>query len=218
MRRAVKRVVVGLVVAALCVGSGCGALRQTVPGLGGGEHGRTLSIAILPFAYRDASGGLPCELCPDRLVMAPTSRDEALLVTAFFYEALESHPRFTVLPEETVSLFFDGSLAHTADRLRAEKGVEAVLVGGLLELRQRIGDPRAPDRRAGAAVYAALIGLNDGEILWKAFYDRDDRPGGRLRRQIGRLVGREHDLGRTAVEVAHEEAVEMVSELVDRVR
>ena len=63
-----------------------------------------------------------------------------------------------------------------------------------------------------------LLDLSDGEVLWKAFYDRDDRPSGRLRRQVGRFIGQERDLGRTAVEVAHEEAVEMVSELVDRVR
>ncbi len=218
MRRAVKRVAVVGLAAALCIGSGCSVLRQTIPGLGGGEHGRALSIAILPFAYRDASGGLPCDLCPDRLVMAPTSQDEALLVTAFFYESLESHPRLSVMPEETVSRFFNGSLARAAERLRAQGGVDAVLVGGLLELRRRVGDPRAPERRAGAAVYAALLDLSDGEVLWKAFYDRDDRPSGRLRRQVGRFIGQERDLGRTAVEVAHEEAVEMVSELVDRVR
>ncbi len=218
MTRPRQALVAAATAALVALAGGCSTLRQTLPGLGGGDHGRTLSIAILPLAYRDDSGGLPCDLCPDKLVMAPTSRDDALLVTAFFYEALESHPRFTVMPEEVVNSVLERSLAGAAERLRARGDVDAVLTGGLLELRPRVGDPRAPERRAGAAVYAALIRLSDGEVLWKAFYDEDDRPRGRFRSQIGRLVGEGRDLGRTAVEVARGEVVRMVSELVDRVR
>jgi hypothetical protein len=148
-------------------------------------------IAILPFAYRDASGIVPCNLCPDDLVMAETSREDALLVTAFFHEAMTTYPRFATVSFDTVERFVTNDMRESMERLWAVENVDAVLVGGLLELRPRLGDPRTPTRAAGAAVYAALVEASTGKVLWVGFRDDDQEPPSISARRIQEIVSGE---------------------------
>ncbi len=199
---------------------GCSSLRQTLPKVpfSSGGHGRNLKIAIFPWAYRAEIGGSRCDLCPDRLVLAPTSREDARLVTGFFYEALTRHPRFEVVGEEVVEAVVGSTMAETAERLRVREGVDAVLVGALLEMRPRVGDPRDPQSRAGAAVYAALVEPSTGTPMWAGFLDDDDNARGRVVKNFGRLVGKSEGASRTATEVARSEVNRLVEDLVARVR
>jgi hypothetical protein len=110
--------------------TGCSTL------FGGEENKREIRrIAILPFAFRDAERTVPCTLCPDKLVLAETSEEDALLVTAFFHEALTTYPVLTVLSSESVERFRTEDMAESVDRIFAVEAVDAVLIGALMELR-----------------------------------------------------------------------------------
>ncbi|RMD82990.1 MAG: hypothetical protein D6815_07765 [Candidatus Dadabacteria bacterium] len=199
-------------------GSGCASIREALPGLARGERGASLKVAILPLAYRDERGVVECDLCPDRLVMAPTSREDALLVTAFFYEVLDSHPRFVLVEEGRVEAARGATMAETMRNLRAREGVDAVLVGALLELRARMGDPRAPGRRAGAAVYAALIDSASQAAIWRGYRDWDDRAPARWQQGFTRVVRGATRVSKTALEVAREAVESLVEDMVRKVR
>jgi hypothetical protein len=179
---------------------------------------RVRHIAVLPMAYRAADGVHPCDMCPDTIVMDMTSAEDALLVTSFFYEALLRHPRLQVIPFETVQAATGPTMRDTITRLTETEQVDAVLVGGLLELRSRLGDPRDPSQRGGASVYAALLNLPSGRAVWKRLYDRSPGRPGTAVRQYERIVLGEESKTMTAEEVAHDGVGRMVKSLVRAIR
>ncbi len=199
--------------------TGCSTIRQYVPRslLGTQTAGRVRRIAVLPFAYRDASGAHPCDMCPDKLVMDTTSQEDALLVTAFFYEALLGHPRIQLIPFDTVQAAEGDTMGAKVQHLSDTEKIDGVLVGGLLEMRQRLGDPRAPSQRAGASIYAALLNLPSGHAVWKRLYDQSPGRANKAMRQYERLVNGEEDKTLTAEEVAHEGVERMVHSLVSSI-
>jgi hypothetical protein len=203
--------------------AGCATVREYVPiprALLGEQATakRVARIAVLPLAYRDGAGSRSCDLCPDRVVMDVTSEDDAMLLTAFMYEALARHPRLQVVPYETVASAQGGSMRATLDRLAQEQQLDAVVVGAVLELRDRIGDPRDPAQRGGAALYAALLDLPSGRPVWKRLYDHTPARPGRAMREYERIVVGEASKSLTAHEVAHVGVNRLVSSLVRAVR
>ncbi len=150
--------------------------------------------------------------------MDVTSADEALLVTAFFYEALAQHPSIHVVPHESVEAARGHTMRETLERLLAREQIDAVLVGALLELRPRIGDPQDPRQRAGAALYAALLDVDTGKPLWRRVYDRSPGPPSRLLRQYLLVVEGEDPSTLTAEEVAQLGARRMVESLARALR
>jgi hypothetical protein len=203
------------VVALIGTGVGCSTIEQIMPDnpLGGSTVGKAARIAVLPFAYRGAGGVHACDLCPDTVVMARTSEDDALLVTAFFYEALTRHPRLQVVDFERIREVEGASMRDTLTRLAELEKLDAVIVGALLELRPRLGDPRDPEQRGGAAIYAALLDLPSGRLRWKRVYDRTPGRTGRAVRQYERLVVGEESKALSAYEVAQAGVERMVSSL-----
>ncbi len=205
----------------LSLASGCTRIRPYLPEnpfVSPEVPGRIKKIAVLPFAFRDAESIHACTLCPNPLVMAPTSQDDALLVTAFFYEALTRHPRFEVVPYETVDRFAGDTMSQTLDRLQVMESVDAVLVGALLELRPRVGDPQNPEEAGGAAVYAALIDASSGQSLWNRVFDRTQRPANAAEKGYEVIVGggNPHWLG--AQGIVQEAALEMMSNMARTVQ
>jgi hypothetical protein len=194
----------------------CSTMRKYLPHqlFGSSTVKHVRHIAVLPLAYRAPDGTHTCDMCPDRLVMDVTSQQDALLVTSFFYEALLGHPRLQIIPFETVQAAAGETMQETVTRLAETEKVDAVLVGALLELRSRLGDPREPTQRGGASVYAALLDLPSGHAVWKRLYDRSPGRPGTAIRQYERLVLGEESKTMTAEEVAHEGVARMVKSLV----
>ena len=155
------------------------------------DKGPIKRIAVLPFAYRAIGGGMSCDLCPDRVVMDVTSEQDALLATAFLYEGLARYPRIQIVPYERVREFQGATMRETLTNLAEKEHLDTAIVGALLELRPRIGDPRDPKQRGGAAVYAALLDLPSGEPIWKRYYDRSPGRPGSIVHSYNRLVGEE---------------------------
>lgn len=184
----------------------------------GGDAGAIRRIAIIPFAYRDGASIYPCTLCPDRVVMADTSRDDALLVTAFFHEALTTYPRFSILPYDRVERFATDDMDETRERLFAVEGIDAVLVGALMELRARTGDPREPEAKGGAAVYAALVDASTGQALWSAYRDEDQLPPSLTARRMADIVSGEPIRWLSSLGLAQVHAEELVSELASKIQ
>lgn len=212
-----------LLLAAVLATAGCSTIQQYVPlprsWMGGSATAKRVArIAVLPFAYRDRNGSQPCDICPDKLVMDVTSEDDALLVTAFLYEVLARHPRLQVIPYETVRAAEGETMTDTLTRLAESEKIDAVVVGALLELRERLGDPRAPEQRAGASVYAALLDLPSGRPVWKRLYDHTPSRPGRAVREYERLIVGEESKALTAHEVAQVGIDRMASSLVRAVR
>jgi len=199
--------------------AGCSTVRKYLPrnpfGPGTAKHVR--HIAVLPFAYRASDGVHPCDMCPDKLVMDVTSPEEALLITSFFYEALLGHPRIQIIPFETVQAAAGATMGETVERLSQTEKVDAVVVGALLELRERLGDPRSPSQRGGASVYAALVNLPSGHAAWKRLYDQSPGRPNTAIRQYERIVLGEESKTKTAEEVAHEGVARMVKSLVSSI-
>ena len=202
--------------------SGCSTVDDLLPerwfGSPAKPGGRIAHVAILPFAYRDDAGTHPCDLCPDKVVMDVTSASDAQLVTAFFYEALTRHPRIQVVSYDRVKAAGGESMRETLERLAESEDVDAVVIGALLELRQRIGDPREPRQRGGAAMYAALLDLPSGRPMWKRVFDHSPGRPGRAVRQYQSLVLGEEAKAMTAHEVAQAGATRMAQSLAGVVR
>ncbi len=180
--------------------------------------GEIQKIAVLPFAYRDESGVHPCTLCPNSVVMAPTSADDATLVTGFFYEALTRHPRFEVLAYDIVDRFGGDTMQQTVERLQVMEDIDAVLIGALLELRPRVGDPQNPEEAGGAAVYAALVDARSGRALWNRVFDRTQRPANAAKKGYDVIVGGGNLHYLASQGIAQEAALEMMSHMARTVR
>jgi hypothetical protein len=171
-----RRFVQRLIALAILVSLGFGLVGCSTLFGGGDEKPKIRRVAILPFGYRTPGENVACTLCPDTLVMANTSHDDAMLVTAFFHEAMTTYPGLSILPFETVERFQGTTMSETMDRLYAMEEIDAVLVGALMELRPREGDPRTPTAPAGAAVYAALVEPLTERVLWSGYRDEDQEP------------------------------------------
>jgi hypothetical protein len=214
-------VAVAMVVLAALGTPGCQRIRPYLPDnpfLSPEVPSATRTIAVLPFAYRDELGSVDCSMCPNRVVMAPTSENDALLVTAFFYEALTRHPRFVVVPPETVARFMADTMEETTERLEVMANIDAVLIGALLELRPRLGDPQSPSDPGGAAIYVALIDVRTKQQLWNRVFDRTQRPEGAAARTIDTIVGNEDPYWLSAQGIAQDAALELMKTMARSVR
>lgn len=176
------------------------------------------TIAILPFAYRGEDDRRDCDVCPNPLLMSKTSADSALLVTAFFYEALSRYPRFNVVPYETVERYEAESMDQMLADLTVDHRLDAVLVGGLLEMRKREGDPRAPSRTGGASIYAAVLDVGTGETVWAQLFDGTRYPPNILLKTYKKVTASVEDRRPTAEEVAEYGVTRMVKNMAGAVR
>jgi hypothetical protein len=210
-----------IAVAVAVPAAGCQRIRPYLPDnpfVSPEVPGRIRRIAVLPFAYRDEYGTVPCTMCPNPVVMASTSEDDALLVTAFFYEALTRHPRFQVVPPDIVARFMADTMEETTERLEVMQGIDAVLVGALLELRPRVGSPLDPSEPGGAAIYVALIDARTKAQLWNRVFDRTQRPENALERGYDVVVGDDSLHWLSARGIAQEAALELVKTMARTVR
>lgn len=206
---------------AIIVTSGCQRIRPYLPDnpfVSPEVPGRIRRIAVLPFAYRDEHGTVPCTMCPNPVVMAPTSEDDALLVTAFFYEALTRHPRFQVVPPDVVARFMTDTMEETTERLEVMQNIDAVLVGALLELRPRVGSPQNPSDPGGAAIYVALVDAKTKIQLWNRVFDRTQRPQNALEKGYDVVVGGDNEYWLSAQGIAQDAALELVKTMARTVR
>lgn len=217
-----RKVSTVLAVAVLATSAlGCQRLRPYLPDnpfLSPEVPGATRTIAVLPFAYRDELGIVECTMCPNQVVMAPTSEDDALLVTAFFYEALTRHPRFVVVPADTVARFMADTMEETTERLEVMANIDAVLIGALLELRPRLGTPQSPTDPGGAAIYVALIDARTKQQLWNRVFDRTQRPEGAAARAYDTIVGSQDAYWLSAQGIAQDAALELMKTMARSVR
>jgi hypothetical protein len=210
---------VALLAAALT--GGCQRIRPYLPDnpfISPEVPGRVRRIAVLPFAYRDEYGTVACTMCPNPVVMAPTSEDDALLVTAFFYEALTRHPRFQVVPPDIVARFLAETMEETTERLDVMQNIDAVLIGALLELRPRVGSPQDPTEAAGAAIYVALVDAKTKAELWNRVLDRTQRSENPVERGYDIVVGDPSPHWLSARGVAQEAAFDLVKTMARTVR
>jgi len=221
MRRGLRP---GVVAAGLLAGvlllPGCSLLRgDRGHYLGGEEQTREIRrIAILPFAYRGDDGGRPCDLCPRDVEMKPTSKDDADLVTAFFYEQATRYPRLTILPYDRVEQLSGATMRETVAQISVLEKVDAVLVGAVIELRDRGGDdPLHPTHPAGVAVYAALLELPSGTPVWSSLFDQDQGPETFTFGTMRKVVQGELKHWNSPLEMGHVAATRMVKSLVARV-
>jgi hypothetical protein len=151
--------------------------------------------------------------------MAPTSEADAQLATAFFYEQIARYPRFTIVPEQTTERYYADTMDETITRLTEAERVDTVVVGALLEIRPRIGDPRRPERLGGASVYAAALDVGTGDASWVELFDGTDQPPTRVWLEAERLVGRkDHDRYPTEYEVLEYGVRQLVASLEGSVR
>jgi hypothetical protein len=187
--------------------------------LGGEEQSREIRrIAILPFAYRSDDDGRPCDLCPRHVDMKPTSKEDADLVTGFFYEQATRYPRLTILPYERVEQLQGATMRETLAQIDAVEKIDAVLVGAVIEFRDRGGeDPLSPTHPAGVAVYAALLEIPSGAPVWSSLFDQDQAPETFTYSTMRRVVQGELKHWNSPLEMGHVAATRMVKSLVARV-
>jgi hypothetical protein len=219
--RASRAIAITLALVTVVVAAGCQRIRPYLPDnpfVSPEVPGRIRRVAVLPFAYRDEQGTVPCTMCPNPVVMAPTSEDDALLVTAFFYEALTRHPRFQVVPPDIVARFMADSMEETTERLEVMQNVDAVLIGALLELRPRLGSPQNPTEAGGAAIYVALIDAKTKAQLWNRVFDRTQRPQNAVERGYDVVVGGQNAHWLSAQGIAQDAALELVKTMARTVR
>jgi hypothetical protein len=219
--RTTRAVATVIAVAAVVVTGGCQRIRPYLPDnpfISPEVPGRIRRIAVLPFAFRDEHGTVPCSMCPNPVVMAPTSEDDALLVTAFFYEALTRHPRFQVVPPDVVARFMADTMEETTERLDVMQNIDAVLIGALLELRPRVGSPQSPTEPGGAAIYVALIDAKTKAQLWNRVFDRTQGPQNAVERGYEVVVGEQDGHWLSAQGIAQDAALELVKTMARTVR
>ena len=221
MVRGRAALVVVLLVAGL-VAPGCSRIQRNLPSfLRPKSDSRPVpvrTIAVIPMAYRGADSRRDCDVCPNPLLMSETSRDKALLVTGFFYEALSAYPRFNVLSYETVARFEAPTMDQTLADLTAEYQLDAVLVGGILEMRPRRGDPRKPESTGGASIYAAVLDVGTGETVWAQFFDGTKVPDNIFYRTYTAMVSSYDNRRPTAEEIAEYGVQRMVKSMSKYVR
>ena len=187
---------VALAVAMLACAPGCNRIRPYLPEnpfVSPEVPSDIQKIAVLPFAFRDEVGIHPCTLCPNAVIMAPTSADDATLVTGFFYEALTRHPRFEVVPFDIVDRFIGDTMQQTVDRLQVMEDIDAVLVGALLDARS-------------------------GKQLWNLVFDRTQPPANAAEKGYEVVVGGGNLHWLSAQGIAQEAALEMMSNMARSVR
>ncbi|TFH21599.1 MAG: hypothetical protein E4H03_10270 [Myxococcales bacterium] len=186
--------------------SGCSSVNRYLPSFLRGKSDTTpvpvRTIVILPLAYRAEDSRRDCDVCPNPLLMSETSAESALLVTAFFYEALSRHPRFDVVPYETVSRYQAETMDAMLADLTADRKLDAVLVGGLLEMRPREGDPRTPTKTGGASIYAAVLDVGTGETVWAQLFDGTKVPDNIVYKTYQAVVASYENRRPTAEEIA----------------
>ncbi len=183
---------------------------------GGEETLGIRRIAILPMAFADPAGGRSCDLCPADLALEPTTAAQARLVTGFFYEAMARHPRYQVMPDREVAQLDGLSMRAASQKLAAEDRVDAVLVGALVDLREREGRVAQPTQPAGAAIHSILVDVQTGEPVWAQAFDRNDGGPGAIKRRFDVMVKGQSHRWVTALGVASEGANELVENLVDK--
>ena len=173
-------------------------------------------IAVLPLAYRDDHETRKCDLCPNDMVLAATSRDDAMLVTAFFYEHFTRHPRFSVIPYAEIETARGADMRSTLAGLGEWSRTDAVLVGALLELR-RPGSDGGAGPWPGAATCAALLDRDSGRTLWSSFLDTDEQAGSAVAGRWQGIVEGKDPMPARAVDIARQLVGRMVDDLAGRV-
>ncbi len=190
-----------------------------IPWIGddGAENTGVRKIGIIPFAYEDASTSRPCDLCPREVEMQRTSRQSAMLTTAFFFEELTHYPRFDAVEIRQFDRLIDHSMADAVELFRVMDDVDVVLTGAVLDLREREGNPNKPTHAAGATLYAALLEVDGGDVLWQGTFDEDQKDAGLFRATYRELVRGDNQEWLTAAEFAHRGARELVRRMVKEI-
>lgn len=189
---------------------------SVVPGMGPrkGKIRGLETVAVLPFAYATPDGGRACDLCPGVPALHATSREDALLVTGFFYEALSRYPRFVLMEPGPADKLADVTMADGLELVRIRGGIDAVVVGALVETRElgtkRNGDPRP----AGVHLYAALIDVATGTVRWHGEFDANEKPEGHIEARLERIIYGQPRRWSSAISFAQSGARRLVKEMV----
>ena len=197
--------------------SGCASVNRYLPSFLRSKSDTTpvpvRTIAILPMAYRGEDSRRDCDVCPNPLLMSETSAESALLITAFFYEALSRYPRFDIVAYETVSRYQAETMDAMLADLTTDHQLDAVIVGGVLEMRPRQGDPRTPTKTGGASIYAAVLDVGTGETVWAQVFDGTKVPDNIFYKTYKSVVASYENRRPTAEEIAEYGVHKMVKNM-----
>jgi len=187
-----------------------------VPGMGPtrGKIRGLENVAVLPFAYAKAGDGRACDLCPGVPVLHDSSREDALLVTGFFYEALSRYPRFVLLEPGAADALADVTMADGLELVRIRGNVDAIVVGALVETRELRTKRNGDLQPAGVHLYAALIDVATGAVRWHGAFDADEKPEGRVEARLDRIIYGQPRRWSSAIGFAQSGARTLVREMV----
>lgn len=206
--------------------SGCfGPIRQAydelpplLPDFGGTEQVDPVRLVIFPAAHDGPDGTVPCDLCPaDLEVVSGTTKEQATLVTAFFYEQIARHPRFSVLDHFESERLAAGGMRSALAEVAARDLADAAIVVSVLEFRERVGNGRNPETPAGLKLFASLVPAAGGEAIWTGRVDDGEESTGRFRTTMRRLIEGGERRWVSGGEFAGEAITELVDDLVDEI-
>lgn len=181
---------------------------------------RTLTkVAILPVAYVDAAGSIPCDLCPPSVQMKSATAHAARLTTGFIYEAIARHPRILFPPPAAVDRAMAATPSHgmreTAAALAAAGNADVVVAAALIELRPRVGPDDAPETPAGVTLYVSLVDARTGEVRWSDTFDQNESGRNVLLRTWDKVAADRPIRYSTAEGYCEYAADELIEDLVD---
>jgi hypothetical protein len=176
-------------------------------------------LAILPVAYVDPTGSVPCDLCPPSVQMKSATAHAARLTTGFIYEAIARHPRILFLPPSVVDRAMAAAPTHgmreTAAALAGAGNADLVVAAALVELRPRVGPDDAPESTAGVTLYVSLVDARSGEVKWSDTFDDNESGRNWVLRTWDRLAADRPIRFSTAEGYCEYAVDELIEDLVD---
>jgi hypothetical protein len=71
---------------------------------------------------------------------------------------------------------FEGDPIRSAQRIGGAFGVDGVLLGWVFKYEERIGSAIAVERPASVSFAIHLVGVKEGRILWRGFFQETQQP------------------------------------------
>ena len=90
---------------------------------------------------------------------------------------------------DTVERYWADTMDAMVAQLTEAQALDAIIVGALLEVRERLGDPRQPERLGGVSIYVAALQVPTGRPLWVQLYDATKQPPNVVYANAVRIVG-----------------------------
>jgi hypothetical protein len=162
----------------MCLGSGCTKASVRVKRPIG-------SAAAIPFFQKTPPGearSLIEDPISGRLLVAgeivPNARRE---LTDLIYLKLADFPQLDLVTLREVQGAirtgdFEGDPIRSAQRTGRAFGVDGVLLGWVFRYEERIGSAIAVERPASVSFAIHLVGVKEGRILWRGFFQETQQP------------------------------------------